>query len=40
MHVGLVPEGKTVASLSDFDYGRGRVELEVVFNKRWRSGVK
>ena len=40
MPVGLVPEWSTVDSLGDYNYVRGRVELEVIFNKRWESGVK
>ena len=38
--VGILPEGATVASLVDFNYMRGMVELEMVFNNRWVSGVK
>ena len=34
MHVGMVAEERTVASLDDFNYLRGRVELEMVFNTR------
>ena len=30
----MVPEGENMAYLGDFNYVRGRVELEVVFNTR------
>ena len=40
MPVGMVPEGGTVASLSDYSDVRGSIEPEVKFNKRWGSGVK
>ena len=36
----MVPEGETVAYLGDYNDVRGRVEPEVIFNKRWASGVK
>ena len=40
MLFGLVPEGETVASMIYSNDGRGRVELEMIFNKIWGSGVK
>ena len=40
MPVCLVPEGATLDSLGDSKDVRGRVKLEVVFNNRWRGGVK
>ena len=40
MNICLVPEGATVSSLNDSNYGRGRVELEMMLNERWGSGVK
>ena len=40
MPVGILPEEKTVASLSDSNDGIGKLELEMIFNKRWVSGVK
>ena len=39
MPIVMVPEGATVASLGDSNDVRGRVELEVIFNKTWRSGI-
>ena len=30
MPVGMVPEGETMDLLSDSNYGRGRVELDMV----------
>ena len=33
MNFVMVPEGETMASLRGFNYVRGRVEPEVVFNK-------
>ena len=38
--VGMVPEVSTVASLSDSNYLRGKVELVIILDKRWGSGVK
>ena len=40
MPVGILPEEKTVASLSDSNDGIGKLELEMILNKRWVSGVK
>ena len=40
MSVGMVPEVSTVASLSDSNYLRGKVELVIILDKRWGSGVK
>ena len=40
MPVGMVPEGANMAYLGDFSNVRGRLELEVIFNKRWGNGVK
>ena len=39
MPVGLAPEGVTGVSLGGYNDVRGRVEVEVIFNKRWGSGV-
>ena len=39
MPVVLVPEGETVASLGDSNDVRGKVELEMMLNKIWKSGV-
>ena len=35
MYVGMGPEGVTVASLSDYNDVRGKVELEIILDKRW-----
>ena len=40
MPVSLVPEEITVDLLGDSDYVRGRLELEVVLNNIWGSGLK
>ena len=40
MCVGMVPKDSTVASLSDSNDNKGRVELEMMLNKGWGSGVK
>ena len=40
MSVGLVPTGATVDSLSNCNDVIGRVEMEMILNKRWGSGVK
>ena len=40
MTVGMLPEGVTVLCMGDYNDVRGRAELEVIFNKRWGSGVK
>ena len=39
MPVGMVPEGANMDYLGDFNYVRGRLELEVVFNKSWGKGA-
>ena len=38
--VVLVSEGGNVASLIDSNDVRGMVELDIILNKRWKSGVK
>ena len=40
MSVGMGPEGSTVASLSYYNDARGTLELEILLDKRWVSGVK
>ena len=40
MPVDMVPEGANMASLGDFSNVRGRLELEVVLNNIWGSGLK
>ena len=37
--IGLVPKEATVSSMGNSNDVRGRVELEVVFNKIWVSRV-
>ena len=39
MTIVLVPEGAILDTLDDSNDVRGRVELDVIFNKRWGSGV-
>ena len=40
MPIGMVPEGAIVDYLGNYNDVRGRVELEVIFNKIWGTGVK
>ena len=40
MSVRLVPEGSNVVYLGDSNDVRGRVVMEVVFNKVWVSELK
>ena len=39
MSVGIGYDGSTLDSLSDSNDVRDKVELEVILNERWRSGV-
>ena len=40
MFVGLGPEGSNVASLSDYNDMIGKVELGIILDNKWGSGVK
>ena len=40
MPVGLVPEGGSLDSLNDSNDGIIKVELEIILNKIWRSGLE
>ena len=40
MCVGPGPEGSTVPSMSDDNVVRGKVELEIILYRIWRSRVK
>ena len=40
MPVGLVPEGGSLDSMNDSNDGIIKVELEIILNKIWRSGLE